>query len=71
MKENGICRENDIPWQEKEKIRHEVNTLYHKYRRMEVIIHRSVGCDNEYYVYYIENLGFDDYVFIARLRNRD
>lgn len=71
MRENGICRGSDIPWQEKEKIRHEVNTLYHKYRRMGVIIHRSVGFDNEYYVYYIENLGFDRYEFIARFLNRD
>ena len=67
MKKPFIKRPCDIPWQEQEKIRHEVNTFYQKYKRKSRIWHRSVGLDDRYYIYIVENFGFDDYQMIARI----
>ena len=65
---NGI----EIPMNEREKIRHEVNSLFFsRYENLKYIAHRSVGFDGEYYIYLIENLGFDDYCFLARYINLD
>lgn len=58
-----------IPWQEEEKIRHEINTNYSRYEGLKIIAHPSVGLDNEYYIYYAENYGFDDYLIFARVPN--
>lgn len=63
--------DNNVPWKEKEKIRHEINTLYSKYDGLRVIAHRSLGLDGRYYVYYIANYGFDNYNIIARVENPD
>ena len=52
--------EANIPWNEKEKIRHEVDTNYGKYEGLPFIAHRSLGLDNRYYIYFIENRGYDD-----------
>ena len=61
-----------IPIGEKEKIRHEVNSLYYsKYDGLSYIAHRSIGLDDGYYIYLIENRGFDDYVFLQRFDNLD
>ena len=56
----------EIPWAEKEKIRHEVNTFYSKYESYTIISHPSVGLDNRFYIYFILNMGFDDYAFLGR-----
>ena len=61
----------DLPWQEIEKIRHEVNTLYSKYKDKALIIHKSIGLDDCYYNYYIENYGYDDIRIVARISNND
>ena len=63
--------EANLPWREIEKIRHEVNTLYSKYRGRALIIHKSIGLDNRYYDYYIENHGFDNIRIIAKVPNDD
>ena len=60
-----------IPWKEREKIRHEINTFYKLYEGMPVIVHRSVGVDNKYYLYYVYNHGFDDYEFFDRWEDID
>ena len=54
-----------------EKIRHEVNTLYSKYKDKALIIHKSIGVDDCYYNYYIENYGYDDIRIVARIPNND
>jgi len=59
----------EISWVEKEKIRHEVNTFYSKYKGKSIIAHPSVGMDNKYYIYYILNKGFDDYLLLTRSSN--
>ena len=59
--------EADLPWEEKEKIRHEINTYYSKYSGLPIIAHRSLGIDNQYYIYYVENHGFDDLCIFCRL----
>ena len=33
--------------------------------------YRSVGLDNGYYIYLLENHGFDDYLFLMRYDNLD
>ena len=43
---------------------HHIKGLYY-------IAHRSLGLDNGYYIYLIENHGFDDYVFLMRYDNLD
>ena len=63
--------EADIPWKEKEKIRHEINNVYARYDGLSVIAHRSVGLDNHYYIYYVENHGFDDYNIFMRVEDID
>ncbi len=61
-----------IPEKEREKVRHEVNSLYYsRYYGLFYIAHRSVGFDNRYYIYLLENFGFDDYCFLARYQNLD
>ncbi len=61
-----------IPPKEREKVRHEVNNLYYsKYYGLLYIAHRSLGLDSGYYIYLIENHGFDDYRFLARYVNLD
>ncbi len=62
---------NLISWKEIEKLRHEINTNYSKYEKLRIIAHSSVGLDNEYYIYYFENHGFDEYVFLIRVPNTD
>lgn len=61
----------DISWKEKEKIRHEININYKKYSGLRIIAHLSVGFDNKYYIYYVENNGFDEYIFIAKVPDLD
>ena len=56
-----------VSWKEKEKIRHEINTYYSKYSDKLIIWHRSIGLDNCYYIYIVENYGFDQYRMIARI----
>ena len=68
----AVLSGRNIPEKECEKIRHEVNDLYFsKYYGLLYIAHRSVGLDNRYYIYLLENLGFDDYRFLARYINLD
>ena len=71
MKKPFIKRPGGIPKPEQEKIRHEINTYFKKYNGLKIIAHRSVGIDDCYYVYYVENHGFDDYVFLWKLPNSD
>lgn len=59
--------EANLPWEEKEKIRHEINTYYSKYSGLSIIAHKSLGIDNHYYIYYVENHGFDDFRIFYRL----
>ena len=66
-----LYEEADISWQEKEKIRHEINTYYKKYQDLPLIAHRSVGLDGNYYIYYVENHGFDDINIFYRLEDLD
>lgn len=68
----GTTEGKDIPGGEQEKIRHEVNNLYYpKYDGLFYIAHRSIGLDDGYYIYLIENHGFDNYVFLKRFDNLD
>ena len=68
----GTVSGEAIPVGEREKIRHEVNNLFFaKYEGLFYIAHRSVGVDDGYYIYLLENHGFDDYVFLARYDNLD
>ncbi len=68
----GAISGTAIPVKEREKIRHEVNNLYFpKYEGLFYIAHRSVGLDCGYYIYLLENHGFDDYVFLMRYDNLD
>ena len=68
----GFMSGSEIPRGECEKVRHEVNDLYYpKYDGLFYIAHRSVGLDYGYYIYLIENHGFDDYVFLQRYDNLD
>ncbi|MBO6205586.1 MAG: hypothetical protein J6O73_01485 [Lachnospiraceae bacterium] len=67
MKKTFIKRPSDIPRPEQEKIRHEINTFYFKYKSKSRIWHRSVGLDDKYYIYIVDNFGFDDYQMIARI----
>lgn len=61
-----------IPEKEREKVRHEVNNLYYsRYHGLFFIAHKSVGLDDRYYIYLLENYGFDDYCFLARYENLD
>lgn len=63
--------EEELPWREKEKIRHEINTFYAKYRGLPIIVHRSIGLDGKYYLYYVENWGFDNFNIFMRLPDLD
>lgn len=63
--------EADIPWREKEKIRHEINSNYFRYKGKKIIAHPSLGIDDEYYIYYTENHGFDDINIFARVELKD
>ena len=45
--------------------------LHPKYDGLLYIAHRSVGLDNGYYIYLLENHGFDDYLFLMRYDNLD
>ena len=57
---------------EEAKIRHEINNLFFsKYEGLELIAHRSVGLDNRYYIYILENRGFDNYRILAKYENLD
>ncbi len=67
MKRNSEHDGDNIPWKERAKIRHEINTYYSKYAGKSVIWHRSIGLDGCYYVYIVENHEFDDYMMIARI----
>ena len=48
------------------KIVSEINTNYKKYEGKGIFVHRSVGPDNKYYLYFFENRGFDDYIFLDK-----
>jgi hypothetical protein len=48
------------------KIVSEINTNYKKYEGRGIFVHRSVGPDNRYYLYFFENRGFDDYIFLDK-----
>lgn len=50
----------NIDWREREKIRHEINTNYDKYRNQLFCVHPSFGLDYNSYNYYFENHGFDN-----------
>lgn len=71
MERSFVNHECDIPWQEKEKIRHEINSYYSRYRNVQMIMHSSIGLDDRYYIYYVKNMGYDDYIFLARVPNLD
>ena len=58
--------EDDFGWQEKEKIRSEINTYYSKYLGKKYCIHLSYGLDHRAYAYYFINNGFDEYEFRVR-----
>ena len=65
---------NDIKVSDNElsKITHEINNLYYsKFEGLRFIAHRSVGLDNRYYIYILENNGFDNYRLITRYLNLD
>ncbi len=66
-----IYPEADISWKEKEKIRHEIDTLYNKYDGLPLIAHRSIGFDGNYYIYYVENLGYDELNIFMRVEDLD
>lgn len=67
MEKHYMDQPGDIPWKEWAKIRHEINTNYQKYKGKAKIWHRSVGLDDNYYLYFINNFGFDDYQLISRI----
>ncbi len=71
MESQYESNECNISWEEKEKIRHEINTCYSVYRNIQTIMHYSVGLDNRYYIYYVRNIGYDDYEFLAKVPNLD
>ena len=48
------------------KVCHEVNTLYSKYAGKRIIMHRTRDLDDNWCIYFIENLGYDDYIFIDK-----
>ncbi|ORT98795.1 hypothetical protein D081_2392 [Anaerovibrio sp. JC8] len=49
------------------KIVSEINSIYYDtYLNKEIAFHPSIGLDGNYYVYYFENHGFDDYNIIDR-----
>ena len=65
---------NDIKVSDNElsKITHEINNLYYsKFEGLRFIAHSSVGLDNRYYIYILENNGFDNYRLITRYLNLD
>ena len=69
MKRDSEYVGSNIPWKEREKIRHEINTYYQRYQGLHVIAHPSVGLDNKYYIYYAENYGYDDFNIYLRVPN--
>lgn len=64
MDSNGIW----LVKAEYSKIVSEINTLYRIYKGKEKAVHLSVGIDGKYYVYYFINRGFDDYIFVKKVR---
>jgi hypothetical protein len=48
------------------KIISEINTNYELYKNEKHCIHYSVGSDNNYYLYYFENHGFNDYNIVEK-----
>ena len=68
----NLINGDNISEKEKSKICHEINNLYYsKYSNISPIAHRSIGLDKRYYIYLVENLGFDNYRFLMRFENLD
>ena len=57
-----------LPKTEYAKIISEINTDYKLYINDKFAIHYSVGTDNNYYLYYFENHGYDDYNIVEKFR---
>ena len=49
------------------KIRSEINTNYGKYKGKRLAVHASYGIDDNAYLYYFENEGFDNYNIYMRV----
>lgn len=52
--------------QEYAKIVSEINTNYFVYAGKTFAMHKSVGLDGFYYIYYFENHGYNHYYFIDK-----
>lgn len=50
-----------LPKAEYSKIVSEINTNYHLYENNSFCIHYSLGSDDNYYMYFFENHGYNDY----------
>lgn len=51
------------------KILSEINDVYYEmYEDKRIAIHYSVGSDGNYYMYYFENHGFDNYNIFEKIR---
>lgn len=57
----------ELSTQEYAKIVSEINTNYRKYRGKPFAIHLSVGTDDNYYFYYFENHGFNNYNIVGKI----
>lgn len=63
-----MIRNNGISSKEIEKVIHEINNVYFvKYQNKKFCIHRTIDIHNHYCLYYFENYGFDNYVFIDKI----
>ena len=54
--------------EEYKKIVSEINSNYDFYNGKMFAAHISVGIDNNYYIYYFVNRGFDDYTIVKRIK---
>lgn len=50
------------------KIVSEINTNYNLYKNQRFAVHHSVGIDGNYYLYYFENHGFNDYNIVEKIQ---
>ncbi len=48
------------------KVVSEINTNYRLYENKSLCSHYSIGIDGEYYVFYFENRGYNDYNIIGK-----
>lgn len=49
------------------KIVSEINTNYNKYKKEKLCMHFSIVIDGNYYVYFFENAGFNQYNIYAKI----